>query len=126
MEKKAMSENRVVYKVNLEVSLTHELPIGCKPLHAAYQSGSICVWLLCDPLANKKPHSFMVIGTGWTMPEFASKDYIGSARNPNNSNIWHVFFLDRTEAINTKNPQYDNKVAYIEEHFPATTGEPDD
>lgn len=94
-----------VFKINLGNSLVHELPMGAEALHADYQpqvdgSHQICVWFLCDDRHRRMNRAVLVAGTGWTLPDWIERrHYVGSARNPNNRNCWHVFDLGYVSAL---------------------------
>jgi hypothetical protein len=96
----SMQNTREVWKVSLAAGLTHELPMGAKALYADYQAGEICVWLFVDPSKRKLRQSFFVTGTGWSFPDWIKPDmHIGSCRNPDNVNCWHIFHLGYTDNI---------------------------
>lgn len=111
-----MSSELVVNKYILAEGLTHETPMGAKPLYVAFQKAfdpsrtrfrhlgedewQLCVWMLCDPHIRKLSRSFIVAGTGWLMPELITRaTYAGSAMHPSNGTTWHVFDLGYTNAL---------------------------
>ena len=45
-------------------SVIVKMPLGCVPLHAAFQYNELCVWALVDTKCSWHPHIFYIRGTG--------------------------------------------------------------
>lgn len=65
------------------------LPVNAKLLRVACQNEKPNIWALVDPYGNKEVREFVVIGTGYPVPENAQ--YIGSCDD--RIFVWHVFEL---------------------------------
>lgn len=62
----------VIWKSVLEVTYKQDIPLpyGAEVLTAKEQYGRICIWYKCEPDAAMEDRTFIIMGTGETLPDF--------------------------------------------------------
>lgn len=82
---------RNVYKYPLDFGMTElKLPVGAEIIHIGEQRGTICLWVLIDPLCqNMITHRFAVAGTGHPLPKDEELEHLGTFQMP--PFVWHAF-----------------------------------
>ena len=64
-----------------------EVPAEAEIAGVGMQGRNVCLWALCDPEQSKRSRTFMVRGTGHSVPPDAA--YVGLVRD--GRYVWHVF-----------------------------------
>lgn len=84
---------KVIYKYQILNTNGGEirLPSGAEVLHADVQAdGGFYVWALVDHDATQfVTRTFGVWGTGWSIDEYPSVDYISTVKD--GAFVWHIF-----------------------------------
>ena len=82
---------KTVSKVMLLVAAhqTFWLPVGARALHLEHQYGDLKIWIECDPLAPKEPHTFYVFTEGQKIEDRLV--YIGTTRINGAAVACHIF-----------------------------------
>lgn len=83
---------RMVYKFKLEFTDKQEvlMPSGAEVVHVSEQYGNLCLWALCDPVAEKVKRVFRIAGTGNGFVPDGSK-HLGTVIMAGGAFVWHVF-----------------------------------
>lgn len=79
-----------IWKFSLRVTQAPqqiEVPTGAIIRHIGEQDGSICIWMEVTQSAPKEKRKFLVMGTGWELPE--DRNYVGTVQM--GSFVWHVY-----------------------------------
>ena len=79
------------YPLRLSELQDIEMPVGAHILHVAEQFGTLCMWAIVDPLAEKRPRRFAIVGTGHPAPDDVDTIHVGSAVCDGGRFVWHVF-----------------------------------
>ena len=79
----------IVYKYNLGFKSEQDIyiPIGGKFLCAKNQDGNIVVYYLVDKSEDVLPHTLLIVGTGWEIPE--ELKYLDTVMI--DEFVWHIF-----------------------------------
>jgi hypothetical protein len=84
-----------IWKFDIGVghSSLNEIPKGAEIIHIDEQRGSVCIWAICDPKAEKEKREFKVFGTGHTINNETLEKlvYVGSCQTKNQVFVFHVF-----------------------------------
>jgi len=70
---------------------TIDVPAFAKLLTVAQQDGAPTLWFEVDPEAVTMPRTFVVIGTGWEIPEPKRLTYVGTTHS---TFVWHLYEQD--------------------------------
>ena len=89
---------RVIWKFTLEpknlddgvFEVDLSVPEGARPLHVGFQKGSMCLWALVDPGADKAPARLMIYGTGRSVDD-EHLLHLGTIISSDHALVWHVF-----------------------------------
>lgn len=89
---------KTVYKYPIVVTDHQVLPLpkGARPLHAAVQDGSLCLWVLVDTdmtapgLALRERHVY-IHGTGHAVTEDPRAEYLCTFMMRQGTLVFHVF-----------------------------------
>ena len=87
-----MSKEAVIYKYPMKITdrQTVELGLGDKPLSVQFQNGKLVMWAMHYPNDLPKLRNFAIYGTGHKITHECG-GYIGTAQQPINGLVWHVF-----------------------------------
>lgn len=89
---------KTVYKYGLRLQDKQilSIPAGCKPRKIMVQNGAVNMWVEVDP--NKPPQAthFDTFGTGHTIPDDKSLEYVDSYMLEGGALVFHVY-LNRTK-----------------------------
>jgi hypothetical protein len=83
---------RVLHKVQLklaEVVQTLNLPQGAVVRAVQSQGSFPTIWYECDPDAPPEPRHFVIVGTGWELPDVGAILYLGTVQI--GAYVWHVY-----------------------------------
>ena len=69
---------------------TVTMPEGAEVLSVAMQGDRIMLWALVRPDAAPSPRRFVVIGTGWKLPEGEWR-FLRTVLTDGGAFVWHVF-----------------------------------
>lgn len=81
-----------IWKYSLHLDLESEfieMPKGAEILSAQNQNGTVCIWVLVDPLAPKEKREIAVWGTGHKIWRDSNLQFIGTVQVE--PFVWHVF-----------------------------------
>lgn len=86
---------RTIWKYELEVTRRQdiEMPKGSVILSLHVQGGIPCIWVECDPDAEKELRSFEIKGTGHAIEQGVNRRYIGSFQLRGGNYVGHLFEL---------------------------------
>lgn len=81
---------RTIHKFTLDQNgkTTIEMPRGARILHCAPQGAEIQLWAQVNTDEPLVPRRFLIIGTGWELPDVPLK-YIGTVQI--SIFVWHIF-----------------------------------
>lgn len=85
---------KVIWKYTLEEHVNDlALPKGYEILSVVEQHNNITLYCLVNPEEEKEDVQFLMVGTGWNIPDGASDDmkFIGTVLTTNGLLVWHVF-----------------------------------
>ena len=81
-----------VFKYEVSVDFTLNLPKGAKPLAIQNQHGAVYLWALVDPSEPFSPRHFRLVGTGHLIEDnMDDLTYIGTVQMDNGNLIFHLF-----------------------------------
>lgn len=92
-----MSRTKTIWKYELPLSpkVLLRMPRASKILFAAAQRGTICLWASVYPEFEEEDRSFLLVGTGNSIPE-GLHEYIGTVQI--DPFVWHIFETKREVA----------------------------
>ncbi len=76
--------------LNAESSVIN-MPVGAEVLSVDNQREKISLWYKCDMTARTEPRSFVICGTGQSLPARADLTFIGSVLLREGTLVIHVF-----------------------------------
>lgn len=85
---------KTIWKFTLdEHESTLKIPSGYEILSVVEQYGAITLYCIVNPENELVDARFLVIGTGWDIPDGATDDmeFIGTILTSNGALVWHVF-----------------------------------
>lgn len=84
---------KVIWKFQLQIIDRQpvEMPEGSQVLSVDEQNGGICLWVLCDPEKALEEKIFHIHGTGNTVDDNVTGDFIGTVQTHSGKLVWHVF-----------------------------------
>jgi len=85
---------KTIWKFELPIEGTIEMPIGAEILGVQVQRDEPRLWAMVDPSAPKEKRQFKIYGTGHTMPDNPGK-YVGTFQIAEGTFIFHVFEKDQ-------------------------------
>lgn len=80
-----------VWKYELVLETTIQMPIGAKILSANEQFGDICIWALVNPTVEHEARMFEVYGTGHPIVGHEDLKFIDTVMINNGKFVFHVF-----------------------------------
>lgn len=86
-----MNGNKTVWKFNLTEDTHIKAPV-IRFLTVQVQHEAICVWGEVDLTQPNKDFDFVVIGTGWPVPE--DFNYLGTVQEFGGIYIWHIYWKE--------------------------------
>ena len=84
-----MSKTKRIYKYVINSSSSIHIPKGAEILSVGAQRDDVCLWAMVEPDTEQETEEFIVVGTGWDVPEMA-RCFIGTAQLDNGL-VFHVF-----------------------------------
>lgn len=84
-----------VYKYPLELKdeQTLTLPRGAKILCTKCVRGQLCLYALVDPAVEAEARKFAIVGTGYSLPDSDSAEYIDTVFYRTEQLVFHIFEL---------------------------------
>lgn len=85
----------VIWKFSIPVTdhFTVEMPLDANVLHVDTQAGHPCIWALVDPMQDKVPFRFRMVGTGHPVDHDPGA-YIGTFQMQGGALVFHLFMED--------------------------------
>ena len=89
---------RTIWKYPLQVTDEQgvHMPRGAKAMLVGFQGDELCMWVMVDPMQLRETRTIRIYGTGHNIPysDRANMDYVGTAIDPVNPFVWHVFIKE--------------------------------
>lgn len=79
---------QTIYKYPITGS-SIEMPEGAEVLHVGAQGHNVFVWAKVDSEADMEKRTFIVVGTGWEVPD-DSCEFVGTAQTADGF-VWHLY-----------------------------------
>lgn len=73
-----------------------QMPRGARLLSAQVQGEKVCLWALCDDLAEPQPRHVVIVGTDHPLPDFGELVFIDTFQLHDGRLVFHVFELTDT------------------------------
>lgn len=68
-----------------------KMPVGSEILHIGRQRSGLCIWALCDSVADIYMRVVQVVGTGDHLDFLKKENYLGTVVE--HIYVWHLFDL---------------------------------
>jgi hypothetical protein len=86
-----LSESKILRNEKQDaIQVMLDMPEGAKILSLQVQNDMPCIWALVDPSAENVKRTFVIIGTGITLPK-GEFDFVGTFQLEKLGLVFHVF-----------------------------------
>jgi hypothetical protein len=96
-----MSETRI-FKYPIPENGNVLMASGSQILSVQMQNNQLCIWAEVNQKNRPVKQKFIVVGTGFEVPGFASEGYYFLQTVQHGPYVWHVYMLDEGNMISLK------------------------